>query len=138
MFLECNGHDTHIKLDYLQAHLQSQQTSQNVHTESERRTNGGTPHERLKIESNAAVAERAPTPEKGQTCFGKECSNRTTDRCVICKRRLCGKCQTKLCETCRTLKTCFSRLFACPLTLAYIVLLDSSLIKRKFGIFYLN
>ena len=59
----------------------------------------GAPNKRLPTESNAAVAECAPTPKKLKTCSGKDCRNRTTDICVICKKTVCGKCQTKQCKT---------------------------------------
>ena len=47
---------------------------------------GGTPNKRLQTESNAAVAECAPTSKKRKTCCGKGCRNRATDICVICKK----------------------------------------------------
>ena len=60
----------------------------------------GTPNKGLQTESNASVAECAPTPKKRKTCCGKDCRNKTTDICVICNKTICGKCQTKQCKTC--------------------------------------
>ena len=61
---------------------------------------GGTPNERPQTYSNATVAECAPTPKKCKTCSCKDCRNRTTDICAICRKTVCGKCQTKQCKTC--------------------------------------
>ena len=60
----------------------------------------GTSNERLQTESNATVAECAPTPKKRKTYFGKDCTNKTTDIFVINKKTICGKCQTKQCKNC--------------------------------------
>jgi len=71
---------------YKHENLQFQHKSQNVHTASERRTKVATANKRLQIESNAAAADYASTPEMRKTCSGKDCRNRTTDICVICKK----------------------------------------------------